>query len=59
MVPGQIGDVIVNMDGTDMHRLSDLFKVLDGHKIDDAIVNVVLDNQGNRRTVKVTLQASP
>ncbi len=58
MVPGQLGDVIVNMDGTDVHRLSDLFKVLDGHKIGDAI-DVVLDNQGRRRTVKVTLQASP
>jgi len=52
----QLGDVIVNIDGTEIHRHIDLFRVIDGHKVGD-IVEVTLLNAGQRRTVKVTLQA--
>ena len=52
----QLGDVIVKVDTVDVHRSSDLFKALDAHKVADE-VEVTVDNQGRRRTVKVTLQA--
>jgi len=54
----QLGDVIVNIDGADIHRLTDLFKALDAHKVGDQL-DVTVDNNGRRRTVKVTLQALP
>ena len=54
----EIGDVIVKVDGTDVKKSSDLFRVLDAHKVGDS-VELTLDNQGNRRTVKVSLQALP
>ncbi|MGN6110741.1 MAG: S1C family serine protease [Kofleriaceae bacterium] len=53
-----LGDVIVKLDGTEVHRSSDLFRALDNHKVGDE-VDVTLENQGQRRTVKVTLQALP
>ena len=56
--PGTIalGDVIVKVDGMDVHVSSDLYRALDSHKVGD-VVDVVLESQGRRRTVKVTLQA--
>jgi S1-C subfamily serine protease len=53
-----LGDVIVKLDQTEIKRSSDLYKALDNHKVGDE-VEVVLENEGNRRTVKVTLQALP
>ena len=52
-----IGDVIVGIDNTAIHRLKDLYKVLDSHKVGD-VVDVTVENkgEGTRRTVKVTLQ---
>ncbi|HEX4420866.1 MAG TPA: trypsin-like peptidase domain-containing protein [Kofleriaceae bacterium] len=52
----RIGDVIVKMDGADIHRSSDLYRVLDAHKVGDQL-DVTVDSQGKKRTVKVTLQA--
>jgi S1-C subfamily serine protease len=49
-------DIIVKVDNIDVHRLSDLFRALDAHKVGDE-VDVTVENQGHRRTVKVTLQA--
>ena len=51
-------DVIVGMDNVEIHRLKDLFKVLDAHKVGD-VIDVTVENAGKRRTVKVTLQAIP
>jgi S1-C subfamily serine protease len=51
-------DVIVGMDNSEIHRLKDLFKVLDAHKVGD-VIDVTVENAGKRRTVKVTLQAIP
>ena len=53
-----LGDIIVGLDGSEIHRSSDLFKALDAHKVGDA-VDLSLDNQGHKRSVKVTLQALP
>ena len=50
-----LGDVIVKIDHTDIHRASDLYRVLDAHSVGDE-VEVTVVNQGRRRTVKVTLQ---
>ena len=54
----ELGDVIVSVEGAEIHRSADLFKALDAHKVGD-VVDVVVDNAGQRRTVKVTLQALP
>ncbi len=54
----QLGDIIVALDGGEIHRLADLYKALDVHKVGDT-VDVLVENQGRRRTVKVTLLASP
>jgi len=51
-----LGDVIVKLDTVDVHRTSDLYRALDIHKVGDQ-VDVTIDNEGHRRTVKVTLQA--
>jgi S1-C subfamily serine protease len=53
-----LGDVIVKLDVTDIKRSSDLYRALDNHKVGDE-VDVVLENEGKRRTVKVVLQALP
>jgi S1-C subfamily serine protease len=53
-----IGDVIVKLGDTDIKRSSDLFRALDAHKVGDE-VDVVVENDGKKRTVKVTLQALP
>jgi len=52
----RIGDVIVKVDTFDIHTESDLYRALDSHKVGD-VIDVVLESQGRRRTVKVTLQA--
>ena len=54
----ELGDVIVKMDGVDVARSSDLYRALDARQVGDE-VEVVLENRGRRRTVKVTLQALP
>jgi S1-C subfamily serine protease len=51
-----LGDVIVKIEGTDVHSSNELYKALDAHKVGDEIdITVVKD--GKRRTVKLTLQA--
>jgi S1-C subfamily serine protease len=50
-----LGDVIVAVDGKDVHKSTDLFKALDPHKVGDSI-EVTVRNQNEKRTVKVTLQ---
>jgi S1-C subfamily serine protease len=52
----QLNDVIVEIEGAQIHRLNDLYKALDNHKVGDT-VEVTLDNKGERRKVKVQLQA--
>jgi S1-C subfamily serine protease len=52
----RLGDIIVKVDTTEVHRSSDLFKALDVHKVGDQL-EVTVDNQGHRRKVMVTLQA--
>jgi S1-C subfamily serine protease len=49
-------DVIVKLDITEIKRSSDLYRALDAHKVGDT-VDVVVENGGRKRTVKVTLQA--
>lgn len=51
-----LGDVIVGVDGKEIHKSMDLYKALDTHKVGDT-VDVTVQNNGSRRTVKVTLQA--
>ena len=51
-----LGDVIVKLDNVEVTKSSDLFRALDAHKVGDE-VELVLENQRQRRTVKVTLQA--
>jgi S1-C subfamily serine protease len=53
-----LGDVIVKLDQTDIKKSSDLYRALDAHKVGDE-VEVVLENEGKQRSVKVTLQALP
>jgi S1-C subfamily serine protease len=53
-----LGDVIVKLDQTEVKRSSDLFRALDAHKVGDE-VDVVVENRGERRTVKLTLQELP
>jgi S1-C subfamily serine protease len=50
------GDVIVQIDGGEIHRQSDLYRVLDQHKVGDEISVTVMDSQARRRRVKLTLQ---
>ncbi len=54
----QLGDVIVKIDSTEVHRSSDLFKAIDAHKVGDE-VELTLESEGQRRVVKVTLQPIP
>ncbi|HSK00851.1 MAG TPA: PDZ domain-containing protein [Kofleriaceae bacterium] len=54
----ELGDVIVKLGDIDVKKSSDLFRALDAHKVGDE-VEVVLENRGRRRTVKVTLQELP
>ena len=52
------GDVIVAIDGTPIHQSPDLYKAMDAHKVGDTL-DVTVENAGQKRTVKVTLQALP
>ena len=52
------GDAIVALDGTEIHKQHDLHHALDSHKVGD-LVTLTLQNSGQRRDVKVTLQALP
>lgn len=52
----EIGDVIVGIDDTEIHRANDLYKALDPHKVGDTLT-VGIENHGKRRTVKAVLQA--
>jgi S1-C subfamily serine protease len=49
-----VGDTIVAVDGTDIHSLSDLYKVLDAHRVGDTI-DVTVQRDQTRRTIKITL----
>jgi S1-C subfamily serine protease len=53
-----LGDVIVKLDKVEIKRSSDLFRALDTHKVGDE-VELGLLRDGERRTVKVTLEALP
>jgi S1-C subfamily serine protease len=54
----ELGDVIVGVDSTEIHHERDLYKALDAHKVGDEI-DVTVENDGQRRKVKVTLQQLP
>jgi S1-C subfamily serine protease len=54
----ELGDVIVKIDTVEVKRSADLYRALDAHKVGDE-VEVTLENDGRKRTVKVTLQALP
>ncbi|MCX5741162.1 MAG: trypsin-like peptidase domain-containing protein [Proteobacteria bacterium] len=51
-----LGDVIVALGGTEIKSSTDLYKLLDAHKVGDE-VDLSVEKDGARRTVKVTLQA--
>ena len=53
-----LGDVIVKLGTIEVKKSSDLYRALDAHKVGDE-VEVTLENRGERRTVKVTLQELP
>jgi S1-C subfamily serine protease len=53
---GVLGDVIVAIDGTPIHKANDLYKALDSHKVGDTVEITVMNN-GEKRGAKVTLQA--
>jgi S1-C subfamily serine protease len=53
-----IRDVIVKIDNIEVRKSSDLYKALDTKKVGEE-VELTIENQGNRRTVKVELQALP
>ena len=52
----RLGDVIVALDGVEIHRANDLFKALDTHKVGDE-VEITVESDRHRRNVKVKLQA--
>jgi S1-C subfamily serine protease len=54
----ELGDVIVKIDNVEVKKSSDLFRAIDAHKVGDQ-VDLVLEYQGQKRTVKVTLQPIP
>ncbi len=51
-----LGDVIQMVDKSEIHKGIDLTRALDDHKVGDS-VDLVVQNSGQRRTVKVTLQS--
>jgi S1-C subfamily serine protease len=53
-----VGDVLVQIDGTQLNKSDDLFQVLDKRKIGDEVTLEIV-NQGRSRTVKLKLEASP
>jgi S1-C subfamily serine protease len=54
-----LGDVIVAIDSQPVSDLTDLYRQLDKHKVGDAVTLDVVRGGGDRRKVKVTLQALP
>jgi S1-C subfamily serine protease len=48
--------VIVSIDASEIHSGNDLMRALELYKVGDT-VDVVVQNSGQRRTVKVTLQS--
>jgi S1-C subfamily serine protease len=52
----ELGDVIVKLDGTDIHRSTDLFRAIDAHQVGDEVTLTLQAHGGQRRTVKVVLQ---
>lgn len=52
----EIGDVIIECDGSPVRKRSDLIKVLDRHEVGDEVVIVVL-REGSKTVVHVTLQS--
>jgi S1-C subfamily serine protease len=54
----ELGDVIVGINSTEVQHENDLYKALDSHKVGDEI-EVTVEKDGRRRSVKVTLQAIP
>jgi S1-C subfamily serine protease len=54
----ELGDVIVKLGNVDVRRSSDLYRAIDALKVGDE-VDLTLEYKGQRRTVKVTLQAIP
>ncbi len=54
----QLGDVIVAIDGTQIREPTDLFRVLDKHKVGDKIVVAVLRDE-QKLELELTLQALP
>ena len=53
-----LGDVIVKVDNVEVKRVQRSVPALDTHKVGDE-VEVTVESDGNRRVVKVTLQALP
>jgi S1-C subfamily serine protease len=52
-----LGDIIVGVDGKEIHNSMDLFKAIDSHKVGDPVEVTVSNPQSGKRTVKVTLQS--
>jgi S1-C subfamily serine protease len=52
----RVNDIIVSIDGKDVHKSMDLFKAIDAHKVGDTVEVTVNNPSSGRRTVKVTLQ---
>ncbi len=50
--------MIVKLGATEVKKSSDLFRALDAQKVGDQ-VEVTVENRGQRRTVKITLQELP
>ena len=53
----RVNDIIVAIDGKEVHKSMDLFKAIDAHKVGDTVDVTVNNPARGRRTVKVTLQA--
>jgi S1-C subfamily serine protease len=53
----RVNDIIVAIDGKEVHKSMDLFKAIDAHKVNDTVEVTVNNPASGRRTVKVTLQA--
>jgi S1-C subfamily serine protease len=54
-----LGDVIVGIDDQPIGDLNDLYRQLDRHKVGDTVTLDVIRGGGEKRQVKVTLQALP
>jgi S1-C subfamily serine protease len=54
-----LGDVIVGIDDQPVTNLTDLYRQLDRHKVGDTVTLDVVRGGGEKRQVKVVLQALP